>query len=339
MLSEWIKTNSTLKKLDKPGQVSDKLSLKLCMGLALFAGIDSQGFEFLHYVVPNVPLGKFQYNCGSKFILDDSLFQENGSVIGASGAFVLLIQGSESHLYGYYGGEQFLLKKKITGNLVKRHSKGGQSSVRFSRLAEESRQQYCVRICDSVREVCLNKESTSENSNKNYKGNEKSMAKNQQCIHMHMHVYVVGSQELREQFLETSCQEIKTITFVEWKQWASWNDATLFINQNKKEFHSLIETNVSKASKQELQKIKNVIENISKNPDILCFGQDLSKSNDVEYIVATREFAQPGDIIVEYSSDLYAQLIPFKRIGKLYFSPTLLHSSDTFTFDDDTEVC
>jgi len=40
--------------------------------------------------------------------------------------------------------------KQINGNLIKRHKKGGQSALRFSRLAEESRQTYTTHVIDYV---------------------------------------------------------------------------------------------------------------------------------------------------------------------------------------------
>eukprot|EP00762_Andalucia_godoyi_P007978 ANDGO_03487.mRNA.1 Eukaryotic peptide chain release factor subunit 1 len=45
---------------------------------------------------------------------------------------------------------RFVVRKTVWANIAKRHKKGGQSSLRFARLAEESRQAYVQECVDAV---------------------------------------------------------------------------------------------------------------------------------------------------------------------------------------------
>ena len=116
-------------------------------GLILYAGINEYSEEIFKIFVPNIKLDQFYYNCGKQFIVDRflPLFQTlNGHIIFANGDIC--------HIYKF---EHIFIKiKSINGNLVKRHKKGGQSALRFSRLAEESRQEYVTHIIDYINRLC-----------------------------------------------------------------------------------------------------------------------------------------------------------------------------------------
>jgi hypothetical protein len=94
-------------------------------------------------IEPSVPCDIFYYNCGNKFnteIVCAYLESHSGTIIFAN--------GKECIIYEYVGG--FKKIKHINANLIKRHKKGGQSQVRFSRLADESRVHYVSYIIDNL---------------------------------------------------------------------------------------------------------------------------------------------------------------------------------------------
>lgn len=67
---------------------------------------------------------------------------------------IIFANGKECIIYEYQN--QFIKKKHIIANLIKRHKKGGQSSVRFARLADESRIHYVSYIIDNLNNIKTN---------------------------------------------------------------------------------------------------------------------------------------------------------------------------------------
>ena len=65
---------------------------------------------------------------------------------------IIFANGSDCYIYEWIGGK-FNKIKHINANLIKRHKKGGQSSVRFARLAEESRTHYITHVIDYLNEI------------------------------------------------------------------------------------------------------------------------------------------------------------------------------------------
>jgi hypothetical protein len=84
----------------------------------------------------------FYYNCGDKFIIEHAkeyLNSYKGNIVFANGDLCLIY---------YYNYGTFSTFKNITANLQKRQKKGGQSAVRISRLAEETRHKYITKVVD-----------------------------------------------------------------------------------------------------------------------------------------------------------------------------------------------
>jgi peptide subunit release factor 1 (eRF1) len=115
-------------------------------GYFCFAGI-SKSEEINVYLVTPFKSNLRCYTCSSKFntSMIESYFEQskyNGLMINITGetCFISIVKNDVRMI------------KKISVNLTKRHSKGGQSSVRFSRLAEESRHNYISIVLDFVKE-------------------------------------------------------------------------------------------------------------------------------------------------------------------------------------------
>jgi hypothetical protein len=119
---------------------------KYSKGLFIFAGIDEYEEEIFELVEPIIKCDHFKYTCSNKFdifSIKDYLSEYSGTIIFAN--------GKECLIYEYKN--DFIKKKHINANLIKRHGKGGQSQVRFSRLAEESRTHYVSYIIDHLNEI------------------------------------------------------------------------------------------------------------------------------------------------------------------------------------------
>lgn len=114
-------------------------------GFGLLAGLTNEG-EMIELFLPARPSPYKVYRCDNKFHLDllrDCLDEE--TFLG----HLCLISGKDCRIYRLSDKTRTLLTS-LQVDLVKRQRKGGQSSVRFARLAEESRHNYVVRVADKL---------------------------------------------------------------------------------------------------------------------------------------------------------------------------------------------
>jgi len=115
-------------------------------GIIILAGVNEYNKEIFEILNPIIKLNQFYYNCGKKFIIDrfTNLFE---SISG----YIIFANGDLTNIYKFTN--EFIKIKSLNGNLIKRHKKGGQSSIRFSRLAEESRLIYITHIIDQINQL------------------------------------------------------------------------------------------------------------------------------------------------------------------------------------------
>jgi hypothetical protein len=128
-------------------KISENIDVKKYKnGLFIYVGIDEFDEEIFELIEPKVKCDIFYYNCGNKFdthIVKKYLETHSGSIIFANGKECII----------YEHKNEFIKKKHINANLIKRHKKGGQSQVRFGRLAEESRTHYVSYIIDHLNQI------------------------------------------------------------------------------------------------------------------------------------------------------------------------------------------
>lgn len=117
-------------------------------GILLYAGIDQYDDEVFHLVEPTISMNQFYYDCGNKFQVD----RFRRFFVDVSG-WIAFADGEQFLLYQFIDGK-FVKKAHKTANLIKRQKKGGQSSLRFSRLAEESRHTYVSAVLDLLDTHC-----------------------------------------------------------------------------------------------------------------------------------------------------------------------------------------
>lgn len=247
-------------------------------GLYLFVGIDEYDKEYIKCVKPLIMNEHFIYNCGSKFetsMLEMEITKTNDIY------YFILINGYETSIYKYDG--IFRIIERINGNLIKRQKKGGQSSVRFSRLAEESRHIYITRIIDKINILCKN--------------GKKS--------------WIFGSNELKNDLLNSKLLLVKLLTE---DRFNVINDN--FISENKKELENLI----LKCDDINEKIIKEVCELIEKNPDILVFGDEINVDNCEIIITINKEKLNNKTIFVSEQSKYYPIVRLYQQIGKKFFT-------------------
>lgn len=118
-------------------------------GIIIYAGINEFEVEIFNTFVPKINLNQFYYNCGKVFVIDRfiPLFNDvNGYIIFANGDVC----------YIYKFESKFIKIKSINANLIKRQRKGGQSAIRFSRLAKKSKHAYVIHVIDYINTLCRN---------------------------------------------------------------------------------------------------------------------------------------------------------------------------------------
>jgi hypothetical protein len=250
-------------------------------GYLLLCGIDSNSKEIFYCLEPKIPINSFYYECSRKFnfnIIDD-LFKEKN--IGN----IIFISGEECIIYEYIGYWRKI--KSLNANLIKRHSKGGQSSIRFARLAEESRLHYITYCIDYINDLCCQSNS-----------------------------YIYGGTELKLKLLEHQLLKIKLKTE---NKYHEFNNSTIY----DKYFENLIN---SENSFQNDIIIQQIITHLELNPDILLFTEEEinENSDNIEYILIIdknliNKYSNKKNIQLTIGSKYYYKLKDFIIIGKKYY--------------------
>ncbi len=260
------------------GKISENY-IPSSLGVFIFAGIDEYG-EFIYKTInPVIRCDIFVYNCSNKFdtsFVSKYMLEIDGSIIFAS--------GEETIIYSFDTSVGTFKKiKQINGNLVKRHKKGGQSALRFSRLAEESRQTYTTHVIDYI--------NTLESSN----------------------IYIFGSQEIVQMIVEKKSSKNKIINggFVE------FNSDTI---KDTKRWIGLL-SNKSNLNLFD-SKYEQIVNLLATNPDGLDFdpaNKDQMEwfiELDKDYILTnSKQIAWP-----EKSSKYWIRFNGFEYIGVKYFT-------------------
>lgn len=95
-------------------------------------------------IEPSAPLRKSAYFCDARFHTDD-LAEANWS--GGHPTGVVVLDGN-GVLVGVADGTRRRVIKRLAVSLPQKHGRGGQSSVRFQRLAEEARSVYVTKCSE-----------------------------------------------------------------------------------------------------------------------------------------------------------------------------------------------
>jgi len=246
-------------------------------GVLILYGIDRTCNEVKEIISPPNPITEFYYQCTRRFEVErfETLFTTKPD------GHVILICGTECLIYQYNGLWKKI--KTITANLTKRQKNGGQSALRFSRLAEESRTQYITRIVDWIN----------------------------QLIVIDHNNYVFGSRELKEMLLVSPTLKVPLKTD---DRYHTFSQRTI----NEEYFRLLMSDSEFKDNK----KVEQIIELLARDSDYLLFSRDevINNLSNVEYIVSLskEQFEDKQVIILPIGHPKYGQLKNYPIIGKLY---------------------
>lgn len=262
-------------------------------GLIVFAGVDQYDSELMEIfdLKEGIRLDIFYYNCSKKFDVEFAskfLQQYDGTIVFAN--------GNECMIYAFEGGS-FQRTKHITANLQKRQRKGGMSSLRIARLAEESRHGYVVHVVDH-----LNLVQTKNN-------------------------WLFGSEEIVCMILRNKAllTKMKNGGFLE------FNGHT--IKDQKKYLSYLQDNEASSAADLVLKDIQYYLDT---NPDMLDFDID-NRENMKHYLLrdpSAFDLQSSKYVALPVSSRYYARLRVFPYIGVKYFThdEAYLHEEDMTCF-------
>jgi hypothetical protein len=253
-------------------------------GVIYCFGIDEYNNEIFEGINPPNPVDKFYYKCDRYFHLEqyDKSFEQQPM------GYVVFIDGNECIIYQYNGIWTRL--KYFDALLVKRQRKGGQSSLRFSRLAEESRMHYITYIVDNVNMIITDPKSIN---------------------------YVFGGEELKNMFLSDTRLKSK---FKSESTYHTFDRDTI----NEPYFIMLM----NKINNDDINKItQEIIKYRDTEPDFLLFSMDEIMNNfpNVEYIlVMSDEMVQliPKEkrcYVLNIDNQLYSQFKGYEVIAKLYY--------------------
>ncbi len=130
----------------------EKINLANTKGLFIFSGISEYDEEIFEVLEQQLVSKMFCYNCGAKFVTDifDSYYDEyNGTII--------FVNGEECIIYKFNGCTgNFEIHNRFASRITNKHNKGGQSSVRFGRIADNIRDKYIITITEHINKLGKN---------------------------------------------------------------------------------------------------------------------------------------------------------------------------------------
>ena len=269
-------------------------------GLFVFSGIDDSGEEIFEVLEPALQSKMFSYSCGSKFITDifDSYYDEyNGSIIFAS--------GDECIIYKFNGGtgafEQYM---RFDSRIGKKHSKGGQSALRFSRIADNEREKYVITLIELINKL-------SKHSN-----------------------WIFGSQDIINDIFQRKNQIIVNLSnggFLNFDK-TTISDTRRFIQYMKNE--EVYDDIFAKT----LELFETAPDLLEFNPLML------ENIEQFEYVIISQEHPlyntfdlHPKVIKLQQSSKFYGKLKQFVCIGKYYFDKQTIKQVEVVKNTDDDD--
>ncbi len=260
-------------------------------GIFCFVGITKDNEEILEFIEPIYLNDTFIYRCDSKFYTD-GLTKYIQKRADREEMHLILVDGIEFLIY-QWSGTSFTKMKHSNALLVKKHNKGGSSSKRFERIAEESRLHYSENIVDLINSMC----------------------RSSNCI------WLFGAQDIKQRVLASKKLLVSSSLIHTKDMWFTF-EKTDFISTHKKELELLFSSSLQNESKVD-RCCAQVLELISKDPDWLCFGTDIDEKQ-CEYIIQIDDKSQTTSgkyIKCTMNNSYYAKLKNYEKIGKLYFKP------------------
>lgn len=123
-------------------------------GLCVFCGtiVDKEGKErkLMMDFEPPRPLHQSLYVCDRKFHVEPLY-----DLLETNEKFGFVIMDGQGSLYGVVAGDSKRILHRFSVDLPKKHTKGGQSSIRFARLRVEARQNYVRKVAETANQLFI----------------------------------------------------------------------------------------------------------------------------------------------------------------------------------------
>lgn len=256
-------------------------------GLFIFAGLDEFGSNIFDIIEPTSCSKMFYYSCGSKFDVDicTKYFRNyDGYIVFVSGEICLI--------YNYQNG-RFVLNNCIESMIPNKHKKGGQSSVRFGRIADNIREKYVITIAENINKISSNGQ-----------------------------VWLFGSNDVIDNLFNLNTQQkllIGSTNNVKRGHHIEFDRTTILTTEYWLQFLKIDENND--------EIYQTMIECLQKYPNLVCFDQTFFEH--FEFIIVNplhADYNQISNIAshkkvikLNPNSKYYNELKGFHLIGKLYY--------------------
>ncbi len=125
----------------------DFINQKNTNGLFIFVGIDIYGTKIFTTIESILSSQTFYYNCGKKFITDfiyEYLEDYDGKIIFVNGELCIIYKFMNGH---------FEILNMFESRICGKHNKGGSSSARFGRIADNIRDKYIITIIENINKL------------------------------------------------------------------------------------------------------------------------------------------------------------------------------------------
>lgn len=210
----------------------------------MFSVLNSDGAILFE---PLKKISKSFYVCDKRFHLDSILEMYKEEHVNG----IVFVDGESYSFYIVFKSGDHMESKKILSDdvdLAKRHRKGGQSSVRFSRLADISENNYITKLSELIIQTYMSNNNT------------KYLIERLIIAGPSKKKFLLAENAVIQQYFSTKLELITTNVL---------NDQTIFkiINQSK----SIFDTQRIGQETKITEEIQNLIVT---NPDILVFGQN-----------------------------------------------------------------
>jgi hypothetical protein len=268
-------------------------------GVLIFSGIERHGEDVFEIISPKMKIKSFYYECNNRFHTER--FRELFRVVNG---YIIFVSGEVTYIYRLEN--DFVKVKTISGNLIKRQSKGGQSAHRIERITEESRTNYITRIIDAIRENILR-----ENVDNN----------------LLPPLYAFGSDEVLGMLL-TRCQ----------RELIKVNDGGFLVFDNNTisntaRWKQYLDTKIV-----DDRPLTEIVKYLDTNPDMLTFNP--------EHKASVKSYITEEEINLKYiNHPLYGRVKGLKFIGVKYYEGDLIDhekayalGNEEYQFDDDFEI-
>ncbi|KAF4401229.1 hypothetical protein G4B88_014070, partial [Cannabis sativa] len=131
-------------------------------GLALYTGTtvteDGKEKKVTHEIVPFKPINTSLYICDKRFHTEAL-----SHLLESDDTFGFIIMDGGGYLFGTLSGNTRAVLHRATVDLPKKHGRGGQSALRFSRLRMESRHNYVTKTAEKATELFIDQKTNMPN--------------------------------------------------------------------------------------------------------------------------------------------------------------------------------